>query len=211
MTTTANWAAKTANWLKYECDVEPGVNVAVCLPAHWQTVGVLLGAWWCGARVTDEPADAAVAFIPPHSSIPPHRSNPPHSSIPSADVTAIVALDPLGRGLSEPAPSNTYDFLAEVHAYGDTFGSEPISGNAKAFQDSSVDELVASARSRAQDLGITAGARVMSTMAWTYPDGLMTGLLAVLAGQASLVQSDPVDPAKLAARQETERTTISLG
>ena len=32
--TTANWAAKTANWLAEEFDVEPGDEVAVLLPAH---------------------------------------------------------------------------------------------------------------------------------------------------------------------------------
>lgn len=196
--TTANWAAKTANWLTYECDVEPGADVAVCLPAHWQTVGVLLGAWWCGARVTDDPDGAAVAFVPPDTPAP------------KADVTAIVALDPLGRGLSQPAPANAHDFLAEVHGQGDTFQPEPIPGDSTAFQDSTVDELIAEALGRAEALGITAGARVLSTMPWTYPDGIMTGLLAVLAGQASLVQSDRLDEAKLAARQQSERTTITL-
>jgi len=196
--TTANWAAKTANWLTYECDVEPGADVAVRLPAHWQTVGVLLGAWWCGARVTDETDGAAVAFVPPDTPAP------------KADITAIVALDPLGRGLSKPAPTNAYDFLAEVHSQGDTYQPEPISRDSKAFQDSTVDELISEALSRAEALGITPGARVLSTMAWTYPDGILTGLLAVLAGQASLVQTDPVDAAKLTARQQAERTTITL-
>ena len=198
VTTTANWAAKTANWLTYECDVEPGADVAVRLPAHWQTVGVLLGAWWCGARVTDELDGAAVAFVPPDTTAP------------KADITAIVALDPFGRGLSEPPPANAYDFLGEVHSQGDTFQPEHIPGDSKAFQESTVDELVAEAQRRAEALGITPGARVLSTMAWTYPDGILTGLLAVLAGQASLVQSDPVDAAKLAARQEAERTTVTL-
>jgi uncharacterized protein (TIGR03089 family) len=46
--TMANWAAKTANWLRDEHDVQPGAAVAVALPAHWQTAGVLRGAWWCG-------------------------------------------------------------------------------------------------------------------------------------------------------------------
>ena len=63
--TTANWAAKTANWLLYEWDVQVGTPIAVRLPAHWQTLGVLLGAWWCGATITDDPDGAEVAFFPP--------------------------------------------------------------------------------------------------------------------------------------------------
>ena len=49
--TLANWAAKTANLLREEFGVGPGSRVAVLLPAHWQTVAVLLGAWWVGAEV----------------------------------------------------------------------------------------------------------------------------------------------------------------
>jgi uncharacterized protein (TIGR03089 family) len=195
--TMANWAAKTANWLRDEADVEPGADVAVLLPAHWQTVGILLGTWWCGARVTDDPAGAAVAFVPPNGD-----GN-------GADLTAVVALDPLGRGLPSPPPTGQ-DFIAEVHSYGDDFHPTPVKGSAKAFLESTVDETMAAARDRAQSLGITPGARVMSTMIWTYPDGLLSGLLAILAADASLVQSDPTDPTKLADRRQTERTTIDL-
>src|SRR5256885_6212831 len=62
--TLANWAAKTANWLTEEHDLEPGDPVAVLLPAHWQTAGILLGAWWCGAHITDNPTGARIAFVP---------------------------------------------------------------------------------------------------------------------------------------------------
>ncbi|HEX4723534.1 MAG TPA: TIGR03089 family protein [Pseudonocardiaceae bacterium] len=195
--TMANWAAKTANWLREECDVEPGTDVAVLLPAHWQTAAVLLGAWWCGARVTDDPTGAAVAFVPP---------NTDHDG---ADTTAVVALDPLGRGLPTP-PATGHDFTADVHSYGDDFQAEAVPGNTKAFLESTVDEVVTASRDRATSLGITPGARVLSTMVWTYPDGLLSGLLAILAADASLVQSDPIDPAKLAARRQAERTTIDL-
>ncbi|MGH3617980.1 MAG: TIGR03089 family protein, partial [Pseudonocardiaceae bacterium] len=61
--TLANWAAKTANWLRDELDVQPGDIVAVLLPPHWQTAGVLLGAWWCGATVTVSPHGAQVALF----------------------------------------------------------------------------------------------------------------------------------------------------
>ena len=60
--TMRNWAAKTANWLVDELDVEPGDRVAVLLPAHWQTAAVFLGAWWCGATVTASAAGAQVAL-----------------------------------------------------------------------------------------------------------------------------------------------------
>ena len=56
--TTGNWAAKAANLLRDEGDLEPGGRVAVLLPAHWQTAAVLLASWWCGAEVVADPLDA---------------------------------------------------------------------------------------------------------------------------------------------------------
>ncbi|WP_216214160.1 TIGR03089 family protein [Amycolatopsis aidingensis] len=197
--TLANWAAKTANWLVDELDVEQGETVAVRLPAHWQTAGVLLGAWWCGARVTAEDADAAVAFVGP-------------AAAPSAArETAVVALDPLGRGLAGPPTEGTHDYLNEARLTGDEFSPIlPVAGDTPALLDSTVDEVLAEARSRAGKLGIDDGARVLSTMDWELPGGVLDGLLAPLAAGAHLVQVTGADPAKLADRRSTERTTIDL-
>lgn len=49
--TTANWAAKIANHLVAELDVQPGDEVRVDPVLHWSTAVVLLGAWTAGARV----------------------------------------------------------------------------------------------------------------------------------------------------------------
>ncbi len=192
--TVANWAAKTANWLRDEHDVEPGTTVAVRLPAHWQTAGVLLGAWWCGARVTADPAGADVSF-----------------GRQGDDVTATVALDPLGMGLKE-SPAHGVDYLTEIRISGDTFEPwQPVPGSTEALDESTIDELVAAAHDRAASLAITAGSRVMSTLDWTFPDGLLSGFLAVLAAGASLVQCGTADADVLAARREAERTTVDLG
>jgi uncharacterized protein (TIGR03089 family) len=198
--TMANWAAKTANWLRDEYDVAPGSAVSVALPAHWQTAGVLLGAWWCGASVTDDPAGAEVAFVPPGVEVG------------GARTIAVVALDPLGRGLTAPPTDGAVDYLNEIRMYGDSFDPwQQVPGNTPALLESTVDDVVAAARDRATTLGIGAGARVMSTLDWRFPDGVLSGLLAVLAGGASLVQCEHIDPDRLAARRETERTTVDLG
>jgi uncharacterized protein (TIGR03089 family) len=192
----ANWAAKTANWLRDEHDVEPGTLVAVTLPAHWQTAGVLLGAWWCGAHVTDDPQGAEVAFVPPDTDVE------------GAGTVAVVALDPLGRGLAEE-PAVGVDYLNEIRAYGDTFDPwQPVPDDTPALLKSTVDDLVAAARDRATTLRITESDRVMSTLEWTFPDGVLSGLLAVLAAGASLVQSGHAD---VEARRTAERTTVDLG
>lgn len=193
--TTANWAAKTANWLTDELDVEPGVEVAVLLPAHWQTAGVLLGAWWCGAHVTDDTSGAAVAFVPPGGTAP------------GADTVAVVSLDPMGRGLG----GDGLDVLTEVRRHGDDFlALTPVPGDTPCLLGSTVDEILAAARTRAESLGLHPGSRALSTLEWTFPEGVIDGLLAILAAGASLVQVSNPDPTKLDAHRSAERTTLDV-
>ncbi|SEP52705.1 TIGR03089 family protein [Amycolatopsis saalfeldensis] len=196
--TTVNWAAKTANWLVDEFDVEPGDHVAVRLPAHWQTAGVLLGAWWCGARVVAEPSGARVVFVGPDEEV-------------DAPAVAVVSLDPMGRGLSNPPGGSALDYLNEARLSGDQFSPlSPIPGDTPALGKSTVDEILTEARARAGKLGLTATDRVLSTLDWTVPEGVLDGLLVPLAASAHLVQVTHADPAKLDARREAERTTADL-
>lgn len=197
--TTVNWAAKTANWLVDEFDVEPGEPVAVRLPAHWQTAGVLLGAFWCGAQVVDDPAGARVAFVPPGGVAD------------GAEAIAVVALDPLGRGLPQPPPDGAFDYLADARTAADDFAPlTPVDDGSPALLSATVAEVLTTARERATALGFGPSDRVLSTVDWSLPDGLLDGLLAPLAAGASLVQVTAADPARLDARRAAERTTVDL-
>jgi hypothetical protein len=62
---------------------------------------------------------------------------------------------------------------------------------------------------RAAELGLSTGDRVLSTRDWSG-DGLRDGLLAVLAGGASLVQCRNTPEEALAHRAEQERATHRL-
>ncbi|MCX2733878.1 TIGR03089 family protein [Saccharopolyspora sp. NFXS83] len=198
--TVANWAAKTANWLVDEFDLEPGAPVSVALPAHWQTLGVLLGSWWCGAHVVDAPKGAEVAFVP-GSAV---------ESGAGAHVVAAVGLDAMGgpvRGL----PAEVVDYVSDVRVHGDDFAPRTsIPGSAPALLGATVDEVLGTAAARATELGIGSGARVLSTMDWTLPGGVLDGLLAVLSAQGSLVQVSNPDPAKAERRRSDEKTTVEL-
>ncbi|PRW62654.1 TIGR03089 family protein [Actinopolyspora mortivallis] len=202
--TVANWAAKTANWLTEELDVEPGTPVAVRLPAHWQTAGILLGAWWCGARVVHSPSAAEAAFVPGDRIAEGEGSG----------ATVAVALDALGGSVS-CLDEDVVDFASEVRIRGDEFTPLiPVSGDTPALLDSTVDEVVRAARERAETLGIGGNDRVLSALDWTLPHGVLDGLLAVLAAGASLVQLsglDDADSGVLDKRRADERTTVELG
>ncbi|EHR59635.1 TIGR03089 family protein [Saccharomonospora cyanea] len=197
--TLANWAAKTANWLVEEFDVEPGDEVAVDLPAHWQTAGVLLGAWWCGAHVVADPAEAVVAFVGPDADGSAARS------------TAVVALDPLGRGLTTAAPDGAFDYLTEARTCGDDFSPVlPVDGDTPALLGTTIDDLSNLVRERAAVLGIGEGDRVLSTRVWTLPDGVVDALLAPIAVGAHVVQVTNPDPARTQAHRDAERVTVDL-
>jgi uncharacterized protein (TIGR03089 family) len=188
--TLANWAAKTANWLRDELDVQPGDTVAVLLPPHWQTAGVLLGAWWCGATVTGSSAGAQVTLC---------GVDRIADVIGSGEVAAL-GLDALGLGIAV-LPPGVRDFASEVRVHGDTFtpgGAGP-----------DTETLHTAAQTRIAELGLAAGDRLLCTTSWdrTVPGEV---LLAVLAADASLVQCTGIDPAALPARRAAERTTITL-
>jgi uncharacterized protein (TIGR03089 family) len=198
--TLANWIAKTANLLRDECDVEPGMRVAVLLPTHWQTAVALLGAWWNGAVVVDDPAGADVAL-----------ADAEHlDAAGAAGLVVGFSLDAFGRGLPD-LPRDAVDYASEVRLHGDAFApSGAVPGDAPALGDASVDDVVAAARRRAVELGYDAGSRVLSTADWPlHLDGaLVDGLLAVLAAGGSLVQVRHPDPAALDRRAEVERATV---
>ncbi|MFI7675261.1 TIGR03089 family protein [Actinophytocola sp. NPDC049390] len=193
--TMRNWAAKTANWLVDELDVEPGDRVAVLLPAHWQTAAVFLGAWWCGAEVVTA-GDAKVAFVPPGATAP------------GASVTAVASLDPMGRDLRGEVPDGALDYVGDARLFGDDYLGGSVPGDTPCFMGSTVDEIVAKASTHAETLGIEQGTRVLSTLDW--PASAMEGFVTVLAAGGSLVQVTNADSEKLRKHAETERTTIVL-
>ncbi|RSM64955.1 TIGR03089 family protein [Kibdelosporangium aridum] len=184
--TLANWAAKTANWLTEEFDVEPGTPVTVDLPAHWQTAGVLLGAWWCGAHVVTSGGDVALTTV---------------DAAKPADAWAVVSLDPMGMGLRGTPPDGALDYISESRMFGDDFFPlQEVSDTTPALGSLTVAEVVEAARAKA----VTG--RVLSTMEWTVPGGVVSGLLSVLAGKGSLVQVS--NPSKVDAHVESERATL---
>jgi uncharacterized protein (TIGR03089 family) len=189
--TLANWAAKTANWLAGEFEVEPGTKVAVRLPAHWQTAGVLLGAWWCGAWVTSSTEDAEIAFTTVDGSAP------------GAHAHAIVSLDPMGMGLRGSAPGDALDYISESRIYGDSYSPmHRVPDASPALEALSTAEVIAAAKTH------STGERALSTLDWTFPDGVIQGFLGILAGGGSLVQVS--NPARTAQHQTAERATLVL-
>ena len=205
-TTLANWAAKTANLMRDECDLEPGARVAVLLPAHWQTLVVLLGAWWCGAEVVADPAGADLVCC--------DEPRLADATGAGAAVVTALSLNAFGKGLTG-LPPGVLDYATEVRLHGDVFNPERGSGGSEgvgALAGRSVAEVLAAARAAATEADLSAADRVLTSYDWTLDDGLVRLPLAVLAAGGSLVQcrNAPADPAALDRRAAGERVTRRL-
>lgn len=201
-TTLANWAAKTANLLRDECDLEPGGRVAVLLPAHWQTLAVLLGAWWCGAEVVADPEGADVVCCDADRLAVAESAGP--------GVIVALSLHAFGKGLSG-LPAGVVDYATEVRLHGDVFMPDgPGQAGAPALEGADPAAVLGAAHAAAEAEGVVAGSRVLTTRDWAVADGLIEVPLAVLAAGASLVQCRNVDPAALDRRADSERVTHRL-
>lgn len=196
--TLANWAAKTANLLRDELGAGPGSRVAVLLPAHWQTVAVLLGAWWIGAEVVtanpDLHADVALCTV--------DRLDEADDAVGAGEV-AVLSLDAFGKPV-DGLPIGVTDYATAVRVHGDQIVPERHPGIA--LNGRSVDEVLAAAQAAAAAQGLAATDRVLSTAGWDGDD-LIDHLLAVLAAGASLVQVVNPDPAAMDRRRTTEKVT----
>lgn len=104
-TTTANWVAKTSNFLVDELDVEPGTRIRIGLPSHWLTMVWILSAWNVGAVVVDAGADIGLSG-------PELVADEPHK--------VAASLRPLGGRFGTP-PEGFLDLGAEVPGHGDHF------------------------------------------------------------------------------------------
>jgi uncharacterized protein (TIGR03089 family) len=103
--TTANWVAKTSNFLVEDLDAEPGTRIRLGLPTHWLRFVWLLSCWSVGAAVVDAGADIGVTG-------PELTADEP--------VRVAASLRPLGGRFAEP-PVGFLDLGAEVPPHGDVF------------------------------------------------------------------------------------------
>lgn len=191
--TAANWIAKTANLVVDLAGVEPQEPAAIDMPPHWLTAVIMLGCWEAGLSIAHEPSDAAIAFAAAG------RCESAKSQ--QADELWAVELAPLAVGL-RPGPAmelDAEDFLVEVRGCGDHFAaSSPVTDESVALTampagpDSLTHkQVVEAATRRAEELGISAGERVMMTAAGRAPlDWLLVplavgGSIVVVAGDGS--------------------------
>ncbi|RZT18957.1 uncharacterized protein (TIGR03089 family) [Mycobacterium sp. BK558] len=195
--TLANWAAKTGNLLRDELGAAAGTRVAVLLPAHWQTAAMLLGIWWVGAEAVLGDGDADLAVCTEG------RLDEADAAVGGGEV-AVLSLDPFGKPAAN-LPVGVTDYATAVRVHGDQIVPERQPG--PALNGRSVDDVLAAARAVAEQQGLTAEDRVLSSALWDTADEVLAHLVAPYVAGASLVYVAHADPALLDRRRETEKTT----
>lgn len=177
--TTANWVAKTANFLIDELDAEPGCRVRLDLPSHWESFVWILSAWSVGAVLTDHDADIAV--VGP-------------SLEADEKIRVALSLKPLGLRFDSP-PQGFIDYNAEVLGHSDHFQPfDPPSGDAPAIDLGDViqnrDELFASVEPVGRRVLLESGTLLRDCTALVAA-GRGGGSLVIVA-HASTVQRDKI-------------------
>lgn len=221
----SGWASRTAALLHAGCGLSVGDRAAVLLPPHWQTAGVLLGAWAAGVSVSfrpwataglptlgsgeDEPLDASFVSAT--------RLESWLENVPEARHRFVLPLDPspprrraLAGEPSSLAPAGYRDYLTEVARYTDSLPAyAPIGWTDAASVDGTTYRQWGSiAAEIAGHLGLRTGDRLLVDAA-EHEQPVMW-LLAPLAAGASVVVCTNLDRTRLDARIAAEGITHVL-
>ena len=203
-TTTANWAAKAANLLRDECDVEPGTPRRGAAARALADGGGAAGGVVVRRGGRRRPRGGGLGAV---------RRRPGRSRAGGgARRRGGGALARRVRQGHAGLPAGVVDFAPEVRLHGDDFvpGSR-FPARRRRSRARRWRRSWPTPAARAAALGVGADDRVLSTLEWSTVDGVTDGLLAVLVAGASLVQCRNADPAALDRRAAAEKVTIRLG
>jgi len=206
-TSTANAAAKIANALRAEFDLEPGDVVAVDLPMHWQRATWCAGVWTAGcvvAPLTGQPhTDAALVVS---------TADRAHEWTVGTVPVLAVSMHPFGLPIAQPLPPGVDDATVLVRQQPDAYLFDPPSPALLALRDAdrswSQGELLAEAADLGKDCGLGPGGRLLLREGAGFIAEWLGCLAVPLASSASVVMVRGIgDVAKVADR---ERTTAQL-
>jgi len=197
----ANWVAKTHFLLTDELGLGVGDSALITLPAHWISVAPLLGVLSAGLAVTESPLTASVAFVDP-------------STVAAADGVPdvyCIAPDSAAVGLRGAQPEGTEDYVLSVRPQADKWSTvrSPGSPADDCWAGLSRGEVVTLARSRADELGLGSGGRLLTARSWSGPADWLDTVLAPLAVGGSVVfVRNAADESVLTRRADQERATV---
>jgi uncharacterized protein (TIGR03089 family) len=198
----ANWVAKTHFLLTDELGLGVGDLAQVVLPAHWISVPALLGSLSAGLSITTSAVGAAVAFVSP-------------ATVGEADgVDDIYCIAPQSAafGLRDSVPAGAEDFVLAVRPQGDAWGAvrPPATTTDLCWDGLTRGEVVDRARTRASELGLADGARVLTSRSWDGPDDWLDTLIVALTLGGSVVYVANAPDSDLLDRRASQERAIRI-
>ncbi|GAA0337965.1 TIGR03089 family protein [Actinoallomurus spadix] len=197
-----NWVAKTANLLVDGLGAVPSGRVALALPGHWQTAVWLFACWSAGLTAVPVgdgaiPGDADIVAAGP--------ARLSEAADTDAEVVGL-SLHALGAPLADCPPGVT-DYAVEVRAYGDRFSGGVLDPDAPVVEFAGRVLTGAELLAEARALGTPEGARVLTTVGFDTPEGLLRGLLGPLTADGSVIICQNLDETGLERRISVEHVT----
>lgn len=189
--TLDNWAAKVANMLRDEFDMEEGSTISVDLPSSWQAVAIVLGALAAGINVSFNPAEGAVFFTSFTKDCSDDDFRAYADSVGAVGDIVLVTDDPMGRGVEEighSVPVGAVDFAPTVRFYGDQFPEEGPAISTFATE------------------SLEPGTRLLSTGWHTWEDFVTQVINPLAAGGSAVIVTDASEQ-RLSNIAETEKVT----
>jgi uncharacterized protein (TIGR03089 family) len=196
----ANSAAKIANALRSEFDLEPGAVVGLRIPPHWQRAAWCAGTWTAGCAIDVDTVEADLIVAGPAEARTLAEAG-------ARDV-AVVSLHPFGLPIAEILPAGCLDVTLTVRQQPDAYLFEPpgpddlaIAGTRAATQG----DVLQHAADLAERWDLSSGGRLLVDRL-TRPEDAWLGAFAVpLVIGGSVVIVDGIgDGAEL---REQERIT----
>ncbi len=197
-----NAAAKIANALRDEFEMEPGMTVGLHLPPHWQRSAWCAGAWVAGCIVVPGATDAdllvASAGLAP-------------GLVGGAREVAVVSMHPFGLPLTESLPDGAIDVTVAVRQQPDAYLFDPPRDDYAALLVAGTaftqEEAFVAAAQHASTWGLAAGGTLLVPEEIDDLDAWLGALAVPLVADASVVLIAGGAPTD--ALREGERVTAS--
>lgn len=177
-----NAAAKIANALRDEYDLDAGATIGLRLPLHWQRSAWCAGAWTAGCLVAPGSAEADLVVTTAA------EATARAGTVPRL---AAVSLHPFGLPIAEPLPAGVDDVTLAVRQQPDAYLFDPPTATTAAFRthDGVLDQagVVELALARGAEWGLGPGGRLLVRDTAADEDGWLAALAVPLACRAAVV------------------------
>ena len=201
----ANWVAKTHFLLIDELGLGVGDAAFIALPAHWISVPAVLGCLTAGLALTTDRRRG-------RRSRSSRRRRP--ASPPASRTSTRSRRRRPRSGSRDEVPDGVSDYVVAVRPQADAWAGVQLGGRRRPTRPrrrAAAAEVVADARARADELGVAAGARLLTTRDWAGPaDWIDTLLVPLVVGGSIVYVRNAPDDELVARRMQQERATVRV-